>query len=91
MKQRPLLALALLVITHPALASTTTLYANSTYTVGVGTTSPLNALEVYDGVIEGAQLAIGTTSTDGLLFANTTAATSSVQQYSPHVHFSGQG
>ena len=59
--------------------------------VGIGTTSPLNSLEVYDGVIEGAQLGIGVTSTDGLLLSNTTAATSSVQQYSPRVHFSGQG
>ena len=84
------LSLALIFVAHPALASTSTLYTNST-SVGVGTTTPLNALEVYDGVIEGAQLAIGTTSTDGLLLANTTAATSSVQQYSPRVHFSGQG
>jgi len=86
-----LVTLALVGLAFPAFAQTT-LYSNSTTgDVGIGTATPLNSLEVYDGVIEGAQLAIGTTSTDGLLLANTTAATSSVQQYSPRLHFTGQG
>jgi hypothetical protein len=75
---------------HPALSSASTLYANST-AVGIGTTTPLTSLEVYGGVIEGARLAIGTTSTDGLLLSNTTAATAGIQQYSPRIHLSGQG
>lgn len=35
--------------------------------------------------------AIGTTSTDGLLLTNTTAAAVGAQQYSPRLHLTGQG
>lgn len=35
--------------------------------------------------------AIGITSTDGLLLTNTTAAAAGAQQYSPRLHFTGQG
>jgi hypothetical protein len=35
--------------------------------------------------------AIGTTSTDGHVLANTTAAAAGAQQFSPRIHFTGQG
>ena len=34
---------------------------------------------------------IGTTSTDGIMLYNTTAAANNAQQYSPRLHFEGQG
>ena len=34
---------------------------------------------------------IGTSSTEGIVLSNTATATSSVQQWSPRIHFSGQG
>jgi hypothetical protein len=34
---------------------------------------------------------VGTTSTDGLLLTNTTSAANNSQQYSPRLHFTGQG
>jgi fibronectin-binding autotransporter adhesin len=43
------------------------------------------------GVITDTDTAIGTTSTDGIVITNTTAATSTVPQYSPRLHFTGQG
>jgi hypothetical protein len=43
------------------------------------------------GVTSGGAVAIGTTSTDGLKLINSTAATSTLTQFSPRVHFEGQG
>jgi trimeric autotransporter adhesin len=46
----------------------------------------------FTGAITDTQTALGTTSTNGLVLTNTTAATSgSPQQYSPRVHWTGQG
>ena len=45
---------------------------------------------VLSGAIETLQT-IGTSSTDGIMLYNSTAATSSVAQWSPRLHFEGQG
>lgn len=58
--------------------------------VGIGTATPSTLLHAYGGVITDTQTALGTTSTDGLVLTNTTAAANNAQQYSPRLHFTGQ-
>jgi hypothetical protein len=64
--------------------------ANSSQAAGLSTLYNVNAST--GAVSSGGAIAIGTTSTDGELLTNTTAATSSAQvQYSPRLHWTGQG
>ena len=58
--------------------------------VGIGTSTPLALLNAYGGVINDTQ-SIAATSTDGVLLSDLTAATVGTQQWSPRVHWSGQG
>ena len=58
--------------------------------VGIGTASPLSVFSVYGGAISDT-LSIGTSSTNGVVLANLTAATVGTQQFSPRLHFIGQG
>jgi endosialidase-like protein len=53
--------------------------------IGLGTAADGTA-----GIID-TQTAIGTTSTDGVILQNPTAATSTVNQWSPRVHWTAQG
>lgn len=46
---------------------------------------------VNNKITQGAALNIGTTSTDGIVLQNTTAAAASAQQYSPRLRLTGQG
>jgi hypothetical protein len=52
--------------------------------VGIGTWVPVSLLNVQEN-------AIGSTSTDGLVINNTTAAANGSQQFSPRLRLSGQG
>ena len=58
--------------------------------VGIGTATPLSVFNTYGGAISDV-LSIGTTSTNGVVLANLAPATSSVAQWSPRLHFMGQG
>ena len=66
----------------------------ATYTVLIGNGASSDPSFTGAPTISGALTTlqnIGSTSTDGIVLQNTTAATSSVQQYSPRLHFTGQG
>ena len=78
-----------LIWTSPTAIGTGLIYESGGQ-VGIGTASPLSTFSVYGGAISDT-LSIGTTSTNGVVLANLTAATSSVQQFSPRLHFEGQG
>ena len=75
--------------TSPTAIGTGLIYENGGQ-VSIGTASPLSTFSVYGGAISDT-LSIGTTSTNGVVLANLTTATSGVQQYSPRLHFTGQG
>jgi hypothetical protein len=66
--------------------------AIDTVLVGNGSSSDptFSASPTLSGTITDLQ-SIGSTSTDGMLLQNTTAAANNAQQFSPRVHFSGQG
>jgi hypothetical protein len=56
-----------------------------------GTAAPAyQTAPILSGSIETLQT-IGTTSADGIVLANTTAAANNAQQYSPRIHFTGKG
>ena len=74
-------------VTTNQLSATTGYFSGK---VGIGTTSPASVMEVSGGAQTVTVNAIGTTTTDGLLLRNTTAATSGQQQLSPALHFQGQ-
>src|ERR1700677_3601459 len=58
--------------------------------LSIGSSSPAVAFDLV-GVEHETNVSIGTTSTDGIVLINSTAATASIQQYSPRLHFEGQG
>ena len=66
--------------------------AIDTVLVGEGASAnpQFSAAPVLSGSVTTLQ-SIGTTSTNGIVLQNTTAATSTVNQFSPRVHFTGQG
>jgi hypothetical protein len=57
----------------------------------IGASGVPNTLLDVRGVGGFERDSIGTTSTDGILLTNTTAAANNAQQYSPRLHFKGQG
>jgi hypothetical protein len=71
-----------------ALAITGTAAFSSSLSLGGGL-SGVTTLAA-SGAITGTQ-SIGATSTDGLVLTNTTAASVGAQQWSPRLHFTGQG
>lgn len=64
--------------------------AANTVLTGTGSAPAFSATPTLSGAITTLQ-SIGTTSTDGIVLSNTTAATSGQQQYSPRIHLQGQG
>ena len=67
--KRYLLALAVIVAGSPAYAATANFYTSSTtLDVGVGTASPINALDIYGAAVVGTGYAgVDTAPTNGLL------------------------
>lgn len=57
----------------------------------VGTQSSIYGEYTFSGVTTFLGAGIGSTPTDRVVLSNTTAAAAGVQQYSPSLHFSGQG
>jgi hypothetical protein len=78
--------------TSTGAVQTTAAGAANTVLVGNGATSnpTFSASPTLSGVITDVQ-SIGSLTTDGLVLQNTTAAAAGVQQWSPRLHFSGQG
>ena len=71
-------------------AATTTAYSIFGNNTGSPAAPAFVTAPIISGALETLQT-IGTTSTDGLMLYNTTAATASIQQFSPRLHFEGQG
>jgi hypothetical protein len=74
----------------------TSVSGTSPISVATGTTTPaLSLLANVDYAFTASQsitrAGIGTTSTDGVLLTNTTAAAAGAQQWSPRLHFTGKG
>lgn len=66
--------------------------AASTLTIpATGTAALLAVANVFTAIQEVDNNNIGTTSTDGLIIANATAAAAGAQQYSPRLRLTGQG
>lgn len=66
--------------------------AASTLTIpATGTAALLATANVFTAIQEVDNNGIGTTSTDGAILANTTAAAAGAQQYSPRLRLTGQG
>jgi hypothetical protein len=70
----------------------TTAGAANTVFIGNGASSDptFSATPTISGALTTLQT-LGTVSTDGLVLQNTTAAAAGAQQYSPRLHFQGQG
>jgi len=59
---------------------------------GLGTAQTFTANQtVNSAVLTSQRNSIGATSTDGIVLQNTTAAAAGAQQFSPRIHFIGQG
>lgn len=65
-------------------------YSTSSHTFSCGTFAGLGANSFTD-IQTITKTNLGTTSTDGAVLTNTTAAAAGVQQYSPRIHWTGQG
>lgn len=68
------------------LAQTFTAAQSFSSTIALTSTTAAN-----NKITQGAAINIGTTSTDGIVLQNTTAAAAGAQQYSPRLRFTGQG
>lgn len=68
------------------LAQTWTAAQSFSDTIALTSTTAAN-----NKITQGAAINIGTTSTDGIILQNTTAAAAGAQQYSPRLRFTGRG
>ena len=76
--------------TTPASGAFTTLTASGATTLG-STLTLTSTTAANNKITQGAAINIGTTSTDGIILQNTTAAGAGAQQYSPRLRLTGQG